>query len=102
MVDERWRDKKSNMQMVEEGQKIKCEISTGLFSQRERHILGLCDWRTCHSRRDILDASRKFCRKIIGRAGFCIGCHSISQPSISRLRVTSHVLWQNLHAFYPS
>jgi hypothetical protein len=29
------------MQMVEEGQKIKYEITTGLFSQRERHILGL-------------------------------------------------------------
>jgi hypothetical protein len=27
--------------MVEEGQKIKCEITTGLFSRRERHILGL-------------------------------------------------------------
>jgi hypothetical protein len=29
------------MQMVEEGQKIKYEIATGLFSRRERHILGL-------------------------------------------------------------
>jgi hypothetical protein len=27
--------------MVEEGWKMKCEITTGLFSQRERHILGL-------------------------------------------------------------
>jgi hypothetical protein len=34
-------DKKSNMQMVEEGQKIKNEITTGLFSRREHHILGL-------------------------------------------------------------
>jgi hypothetical protein len=33
MVDERGRDKKSNMQMVEEWRKIKCEITTGLFSQ---------------------------------------------------------------------
>jgi hypothetical protein len=41
MVDERGRDKKSNMQMVEEGQKMKCEITTGLFSQREHHISGL-------------------------------------------------------------
>jgi hypothetical protein len=32
MVDERGRDKKSNMQMVEEGQKIKYEIITSLFS----------------------------------------------------------------------
>jgi hypothetical protein len=41
MVDERGRDKKSNMQMVEEGRKMKCEITTCLFSWRERHILGL-------------------------------------------------------------
>jgi hypothetical protein len=33
MVDERGRDGKTNMQMVEEGQKMKCEITTGLFSQ---------------------------------------------------------------------
>jgi hypothetical protein len=25
-----------------------------------------CDWRTCHSRRGILDASRKFQSKILG------------------------------------
>jgi hypothetical protein len=41
MVDERERDKKLNMQMVEEGRKIKYEITTGLFSWRECHILGL-------------------------------------------------------------
>jgi hypothetical protein len=29
------------MQMVEERQKIKYEITTGLISQQERHILGL-------------------------------------------------------------
>jgi hypothetical protein len=37
MVDERG----EKMQMVEEGWKRKYEIPTGLFSQRERHILGL-------------------------------------------------------------
>jgi hypothetical protein len=37
MVDERGRE----MQMVEEGPKLKYEITTGLFSRRERHILGL-------------------------------------------------------------
>jgi hypothetical protein len=37
MVDERGRE----MQMVEEGWKMKCEITTGLFSQQECHILGL-------------------------------------------------------------
>jgi hypothetical protein len=37
MVDERG----ENMQMVEEGQKRKYEITTGLFSRREHHILGL-------------------------------------------------------------
>jgi hypothetical protein len=31
-VDERGRDEKSNMQMIEEGQKMKCEITVGLFS----------------------------------------------------------------------
>jgi hypothetical protein len=41
MVDEKGRDEKSNMQMVEEGQKMKCEITTGLFSHRECHILSL-------------------------------------------------------------
>jgi hypothetical protein len=29
------------MQMVEEGQKMKYEITSGLFSRREHHILGL-------------------------------------------------------------
>jgi hypothetical protein len=33
MMDERERDKKLNMQMVEEGRKIKYEITTGLFSR---------------------------------------------------------------------
>jgi hypothetical protein len=32
MVNERGRDEKSNMQMVEEGQKMKCEITISLFS----------------------------------------------------------------------
>jgi hypothetical protein len=41
MVDEKGRDEKSNMQMVEDGRKMKCEITTNLFSQREHHILGL-------------------------------------------------------------
>jgi hypothetical protein len=33
MVDERGRDEKSNIQMVEEWQKMKYEITTGLFSR---------------------------------------------------------------------
>jgi hypothetical protein len=37
MVDER----EEKMQMVEEGQKRKYEITTDLFSQLEHHILGL-------------------------------------------------------------
>jgi hypothetical protein len=40
MVDERGRDKKSNVQIVEEGQKMKCEITTDLFFRGECHILG--------------------------------------------------------------
>jgi hypothetical protein len=39
-----------------------------------------CDWRTCHSRRGILDMSRKFYRKILDCAGLLIGCHS-EKPS---------------------
>jgi hypothetical protein len=61
-----------------------------------------CDWRTCRSRRGILDTSRKFRRKFLACAGLLIGCHSIPQPSVSWLRVTSYVLWQNLHTTYPS
>jgi hypothetical protein len=62
-----------------------------------------CSWRTCHSRRGFLDALRKFHRKkILGCAGLLIGCHSILWPSVSQLRVTFHVLWQHLHASYPS
>jgi hypothetical protein len=37
MVDERGRE----MQLVEEGRKMRCGITIGLFSRRERHILGL-------------------------------------------------------------
>jgi hypothetical protein len=36
-----------------------------------------CYCRTCHSKRGILDASRKFWQKILGCAGLLIGCHSI-------------------------
>jgi hypothetical protein len=55
------------------------------------------DWRTCRSRRGILDSSRKFWRKILSCAGLFIGYHSIPWPSVSWLRATSHVLWQHLH-----
>jgi hypothetical protein len=61
-----------------------------------------CDWRTCHSRRGILDASRIFHSKILGCTGLLIECHSILQPSVSRLRANVHVLWQHLHASYAS
>jgi hypothetical protein len=40
-----------------------------------------CDWRTCRNRRGILDASRKFHRKILSCAGLLIGCHSIPLQS---------------------
>jgi hypothetical protein len=61
-----------------------------------------CDRRTCHNRHGIVDALRKFQKRILDCAGFLIGCHSIPWPSVSRLRVTFHVLWQHLHASYPS
>jgi hypothetical protein len=40
MADERGEIKK-HMQMVEEGWKMKCDITIDLFSQRERRILDL-------------------------------------------------------------
>jgi hypothetical protein len=40
MVDERG-EIKIKYAMVEEGQKIKCEITSGLLSRRESHILDL-------------------------------------------------------------
>jgi hypothetical protein len=61
-----------------------------------------CDWRTCHSRHGILDASRKFHRKNLDFARLLIGCHSIPWLFVSPLRVTFHVLWQHCHASYPS
>jgi hypothetical protein len=61
-----------------------------------------CYWRTCRSKCDILDASRKFCRKILGCAGLLIGCYSILRPSVSRLGATSHVLWHDPYTSYPS
>jgi hypothetical protein len=36
-----------------------------------------CNWRTCHSRCGIVDALRKFHRKILGCVGLLIGCRSI-------------------------
>jgi hypothetical protein len=88
MVDERG----EKMQMVEEG-KWKYEITTSLFSRRERHILDLLarvsyfrsisktvsihedlshrsDLRTCCSRRDIRYALRKFVEKLSAALGF--------------------------------
>jgi hypothetical protein len=100
--------------MVEEVWKMKCEITTNLFSQRVSQFRSVnknvsipedlgrrCNWRTCHSRRCILDASRKIRRNLVC-TGLLIGCHSIMRPSVSRLRVTFHVLWLHLHASYPS
>jgi hypothetical protein len=89
MVDERG----EKIQMVEEGQKRKYEITTVVLV-RASHFRSMsksvnmpedlshrCDWRTCRSRRGILDASRKFCRKILGYTGLLIGCHSIPLQS---------------------
>jgi hypothetical protein len=50
-------------------------LSPGCHSQ--------CDWRTCHSRRGILDTSRRFQRKILGCSGLLIPTDS-SQRSFSR------------------
>jgi hypothetical protein len=58
--------------------------------------------RTCRNSRGILGASRKFCRKNLGCDGLLIRCHSILWPPVSQMRVSFHVLWQHLHASYPS
>jgi hypothetical protein len=97
MVDERLRDEKSNMQMVEEGRKIKMRdnyqfillVRASYFRSVSKTVsipedLGHWgNWRTCHSRRGILDASRKFRRKILGCARLLIPTDS-SQRSFSR------------------
>jgi hypothetical protein len=41
------------------------------------------NWRTCHSRRGIFDALRKFWQKILSFAGLLIGCHSIPRSSFT-------------------
>jgi hypothetical protein len=115
MVDERGRDKN---QICNDARRVKNEMRDNyrfIHPARASHFRSMrktvsisedlghqCDWRTCRSRRGILDASRKLCRKILGCVGLLIGCHSILRPSVSRLRVTSHVLWQNLYASYSS
>jgi hypothetical protein len=40
-----------------------------------------CDWRTCHSRNGILDALRRFHRKILDCVGLLIGRYSIPLQS---------------------
>jgi hypothetical protein len=49
-----------------------------------------------------LTRRENFGEKVLGCASLLIRCRSILRPSISQLRVTSHVLWQDLHASYPS
>jgi hypothetical protein len=43
----------------------------------------------------------KFIEKFLAVLSFLLGV-SILRPSISRLRASFHVLWQHLHASYPS
>jgi hypothetical protein len=112
MVDERERDEKSNMQMVENEMRDNYWFNLPVRASHFRFVSNIvsipedlgrqCDWRTCHSRRGILDVSRKFRRKILSCSRLLIVCHCIPRPSVSRLRATCHVLWQNLHASYPS
>jgi hypothetical protein len=115
MVDERGRDKN---QICNGGRRAENEMRYNyrfILPVRASHFRSVSktisipedlghrhDWRTCHSRCDILDASRKFWRKILDCAGLLNGCHSILRPSVSQLMVISHVLWQHLHASYPS
>jgi hypothetical protein len=90
MVDERGRDED---QICNGGRRVKNEIRDNyqfILPARVSHFRSMsktfsipedlghrCDWRTCHNRRGILSASRKFHRKILNCAGLLIGCHSI-------------------------
>jgi hypothetical protein len=69
---------------------MKYEITTSLFSRREQHFRSVsnivsipedigrqCDWRTCRSRRGILDVWRKFHRK---KFKATLGFLSLSTP----------------------
>jgi hypothetical protein len=96
MVDERGRDKN---QICNGGRRVENEMRDNyqfILPMRVSHFRSMrktvsipedlghrCDWRTCHSRRGILGASRKFRPKILGCAGLLIGCHSIMWPSVS-------------------
>jgi hypothetical protein len=53
------------------------------MESHQKGFLKWYDWRTCRSRRIILDALRKFQRKILGYAGLLILIES-SQRSFSR------------------
>jgi hypothetical protein len=115
MVDERRRDKN---QICNGGRRVENKMRDNyqfILPARASHFRSMSktvsipkdlghrrDWRTYRSRRGILDASRRFWRKILGCARLLIGSHSIPRPSVSQLRATSHVLWQHLHASYPS
>jgi hypothetical protein len=87
------RDEKSNMQMVEnemrDNYRFILPVRVSHFRSVSKTIsipedLGhWCDWRTCCSKHDILDAPRKFCKKILGCAGLLIPADS-SQRSFSR------------------
>jgi hypothetical protein len=96
MVDKRGRDKK--IKYANNGTRAENEMRGNyrfILPVRASHFRSVsktvsipedlghrCDWRTCHNRRDILDASRKFRRKILNCAGLLIGCHSIPRPSV--------------------
>jgi hypothetical protein len=85
MVDERVRDKN---QICNDGRRAENEMRDNyrfILPARASHFryvsktvsipedLGRrCDWRTCRSRRGIIDASRKFRRKILDCAGLLI------------------------------
>jgi hypothetical protein len=85
MVDERGRDKN---QICNDGRRAENEMRDNyrfILPARASHFryvsktvsipedLGRrCDWRTCHSRRGIIDASRKFRQKILDCAGLLI------------------------------
>jgi hypothetical protein len=96
MVDERGRDIN---QICNDGRRAKNAMRDNyrfILSVRASHFRSVSktifipedlgyrhDWRTCHNRRDILDALRKFWQKILGCVGLLILTDS-SQRSFSR------------------
>jgi hypothetical protein len=96
MVDERGRDKNQICNGVRTAENEMRDNYRFILPVRASHFRSVSktvsipedlghwhDWRTCRSRRGILDALIKFWQKILSCARILIGCHSIPWPSVS-------------------